>query len=162
MRLLSISTVYGANDPTPYMTRVVIGRFRLHIFYRGDLDPDPHDHPWGFWTFPLTSYVEEVTEPHPDPTTVSDGDAYRTRWQVVRSWRLHHRPATHTHRVLGRFVPGLVPSHIGVDPHGRVITLVWRERKTRANWGFLKLRDGRWCWQYWRDYINGGRDTPCD
>lgn len=44
------------------MTRAWFGRLRFHVFFRGDQDPDCHDHPWGFWTFPLRSYVEEVLE----------------------------------------------------------------------------------------------------
>ena len=42
-------------DGSKYMTRVWFGRLRVHVFYRGDADADPHDHPWDFWTFPLTS-----------------------------------------------------------------------------------------------------------
>ena len=59
------SVIYGKEDEhaTPYMTRYWIGRLRLHIFHRGDQDPDCHDHPWDFWTFPFTPYVEEVAEP---------------------------------------------------------------------------------------------------
>ena len=39
-------TIYDDAGGTPYMTRYWIGRLRLHIFYRGDADPDCHDHPW--------------------------------------------------------------------------------------------------------------------
>lgn len=107
-------TIYGADGEheTPYMTRVWIGRLRLHIFHRGDADPDPHDHPWDFWTFPLTSYVEDVTVP-----TFAEQTALRrsgapivairmnrtTHRRLVRAWRVHFRPATYAHRVLGRF-----------------------------------------------------------
>lgn len=100
------NTIYGSPDnPDPYMTRVWIGRLRLHIFHRGDGDPDPHDHPWDFWTFPLTSYVEEVT-------TCDPQGHHSTVRQVVRGWRLHHRPGTHTHRVLGRLDTRRLP-HAG-------------------------------------------------
>ena len=60
------SVIYGKEDEhaTPYMTRYWIGRLRLHLFHRGDQDPDCHDHPWGFWTFPFRSYVEEVAIPN--------------------------------------------------------------------------------------------------
>jgi hypothetical protein len=36
------------HNGSPYMTRIWIGRLRLHIFYRGDTEPDAHDHPWEF------------------------------------------------------------------------------------------------------------------
>ena len=63
-KLFGMSRIYGANGDheTVYMTRFWFGRLRFHIFHRGDADPDCHDHPWGFWTFPLRSYVEEVLE----------------------------------------------------------------------------------------------------
>ncbi len=80
---------------SPYMTRLLIGRLRLHIFHRPDGDPDPHDHPWHFTTFPLTSYVEEVTRRLEDGTV-------DVRHETVRAFRLHRRPATYLHRVLGR------------------------------------------------------------
>lgn len=163
------STVYGWDGGvrSPYMTRAWIGRLYLHVFHRGDADPDPHDHPWDFWTFPLTSYVEEVTRDisnsalsvGPDRTT----PIWSQRRQVVRAWRLSFRPATHTHRVLGRFdgydnpdgYPGLA-----VKP-GKIVTIVWKGPKKRP-WGFLKNHEGKWCWIAWRDYVFGSeKDTPC-
>src|SRR5690606_161477 len=98
------SVIYGKEDDhaTPYMTRYWIGRLRLHIFHRGDQDPDCHDHPWSFWTFPFTPYVEEVLEKHmfhldvPEYVEISQGEflelhtmggkefvEYRTRRQIV-------------------------------------------------------------------------------
>src|SRR3546814_1271720 len=39
------------------------GQLLWHVFYRGDEDPDPHDHPWDFWTRPLfQGYYEELME----------------------------------------------------------------------------------------------------
>lgn len=145
------------HDGSPYMLRAWIGRLRLHVFYRGDHDPDPHDHPWGFWTFPLTSYIEEVTlVDHPT-------DLYPTELVTVAAWRLHYRPATYTHRVICRVprtVYGPGPFSTGVDRR-KIVTLVWRE-KTSRKWGFLKHRDGSWCWVYWKDYVFGtGKTAPC-
>lgn len=164
-------TVYGTEGEhrTPYLTRLVLGRLRLHIFWRGDADPDPHDHPWGFWTFPLHDYVEEVIQ---DPEETM-------RWteflgiepgmikyhQVVRRFRLHYRPATHTHRLLGRAVRSSDGSPVLWSPYhepGAVITIVWTE-KTSRDWGFLKNRGGQWCWEPWRQYIfEGGKHTMCE
>lgn len=167
-RFMGRSVVYGkeAEHATPYMTRYWIGRLRLHIFHRGDQDPDCHDHPWDFWTFPFTSYVEEV----PLPNRFEGGyDLYR---QVVPAWRLSFRPATHTHRVLGRAHEITEPcddvticQHKGrsyVACPGPIVTLVWRSEDKRK-WGFLKNRDGRWCWVHWKSYVfGGGKSAPCE
>lgn len=54
-----------------YLTRIKLSpkikgyRLMLHIFWEGDPDPDCHDHPWDFYTFPLVSYDEEVLERYP-------------------------------------------------------------------------------------------------
>lgn len=166
-------------DGSPYMLRVWVGRLRLHLFYRGDNDPDCHDHPWDFWTFPLTPYVEEVLDPLLK-TTYS---------QVVPAWRMSFRPAEHCHRVLGRWagrhirLAGYVfddenwPYYDSYDPNGsiiplpgyypavssrKIVTIVWRS-PVKRKWGFLKHRDGKWCWVHWKEYVfNGGKEGPCE
>lgn len=175
-RFWGIQTIRGSDTPgtpeTPYMTRVWLGRLRLHVFHRGDADPDCHDHPWGFWTFPLRSYVEEVVEPirdtlrpgYPDPEP-----RFFTRLQIVPAFRWTYRPATHCHRVLGsyegrlhvdQFFPGAVRDAPRIGAR-KIVTLVWREPTTRA-WGFRKKRLGRWCWVPWVTYVyEGGKDAPC-
>lgn len=152
-------TIYGAEGEhdTPYLTRFWIGRLRLHIFHRGDADPDCHDHPWDFWTFPLTSYVEEVAV----RAVEQQGSWQRGTWarevNVVPAFRWTFRPATHTHRVIGPVdwgLPWLFPT--------KIVTIVWRGRTSRK-WGFLKNRDGKWCWIGWRDYVfAGGKHAPCE
>lgn len=147
---------------SPYMLRYWIGRLRLHVFYRGDHDPDPHDHPWDFWTFPLTSYIEEVVHPYSagsvwgQPPRISHVFVSR---QIVRAFRLHYRPATHCHRVLGKLDESRLRSEVG---EGKIITIVWRGKMGRE-WGFLKNRDGKWCWVAFREYLfQGGKSAPCD
>lgn len=171
-RFMGRSVIYGKEDDrnTPYMTRYWFGRLRLHIFYRGDQDPDCHDHPWDFWTFPLTPYVEEVVEPCAATSvaayiaTGEMGTAYRKHLQVVPAWRWTFRPATHTHRVLGRWwrtgwVKGIPMPE---TKEGRIITIVWRSEDKRK-WGFLKNRDGKWCWMHWKEYVfGGGKSAPCE
>lgn len=175
--------IYGRDNEhsTVYMTRFWIGRLRLHVFWRGDKDPDHHDHPWGFWTFPFHSYVEEVAEYSSNKalrdmqairdagedinTVMNDGRkvGYTLVTRVVRSWRLHYRPAEHTHRVLGRYVPSHSEAIYGpmINPTGKIVTLVWRGKAGRK-WGFLKYRDGKWCWVHWKEYVfGGGKDAPC-
>lgn len=193
--LFGCNTIYDRDQgDRPYMTRVWIGRLRLHIFHRGDNDPDPHDHPFHFWTFPLTSYVEEVTI---DEGAVHDGftecglrrpdvpdgeHSYDKALRIVPAWRWSHRPAEHTHRVLGRYtgycrkkagvyntltlpvdaVAGVPPGFVPLYDTGKMLTVVWRGAYKRM-WGFLKTRDGRWCWQDFKTYLNeGGKSAPCE
>ncbi|MDK4704302.1 hypothetical protein PH562_18765 [Rhizobium sp. CNPSo 4062] len=186
MKFAGFDTIYGDEDGqrTPYMTRVWIGRLRLHIFHRGDADPDCHDHPWDFWTFPLTSYVEEVVDP--DISALAQAASFApvirpdspiiTR-NIVPAFRWSHRPSTHCHRVLGRYsgvyftANGKMTDEAPADDTDwrvpladsrKIITIVWRGRSGRR-WGFLKLRDGRFCWVHWKEYIfRGGKTAPCD
>ena len=196
-KLFGVNRIYGAegDHETIYMTRLWFGRLRLHFFHRGDADPDSHDHPWGFWTFPLRSYVEEVLEERietrwePDPQVLAgydeDGDPiwlnhytmnggrekfvrphFERRLQVVQAFRLHFRPATHRHRVLGAFT-GMDGTQWGFSafpryaPVGLIPTIVWRTGVERA-WGFTKERAGFWCWTPWKTYVfEGGKDAPC-
>lgn len=174
--LFGISTIYGraGEHDEPYMTRIWFGRLRLHIFHRGDNDPDCHDHPWDFWTFPLTPYVEEVLvairDAIPEGTTPRPQRYQRVR-QVVPAFQWTFRKATHTHRVLGpvgdevtqtvakamRLPSEMLPA-IG---NGKIVTVVWRGKGERP-WGFMKDREGRWCWVAWKEYVlGGGKDGPC-
>ena len=182
-------TIYDlAGDGSPYMTRIWVGRLRLHIFYRGDLDEDCHDHPWDFWTFPLTSYVEEVAKQDGftynsprgfDPDGPAMKPYYEKHLQIVPALRLTFRPAIHCHRVLGAWNGRFRHPYWGdqarmslekAKQHGwlpaveyrkPIVTLVWRGASERS-WGFLKNRDGKWCWVAWRDYVfNGGKQGPC-
>lgn len=153
-----LRTLYGrdADDWTPYMSQLIVGRLRFHVFHRGDEDPDPHDHPWDFWTFPLVAYEEEVTDP-------ATGAVHQ---EIVTAFHWHHRQATYTHRVLwplaheeAWFGGPLAWVRIVGKP---IPTIVWTGPKVRK-WGFLKARDGRWCWVAWRDYIyEGGKHGPCE
>lgn len=147
--LLPVLRTYTDEGGSAYLTRVTWGRSRLHVFHRGDSDPDPHDHPWAFATFPLTSYVEEVTEPA--------GNGWATRREVVRAFRLHRRPATYLHRVIGRWAGRGTEVAAG----GRIVTLVRRSGDDR-DWGFLRLRGANACWTPWRAYVlEGGKEAPC-
>ena len=66
------------------------GSLRLHVFHRGDMDRDPHDHPMNFWTLPLNTYFEAVM----------DGRGELTM-NAVKAFCLHHREARYSHRVVG-------------------------------------------------------------
>jgi hypothetical protein len=102
----------------PYLYRYILyvggPTLRLHKFWRGDDDRAFHDHPWTFWTFPLTSYVERVSKPYTGSEwlTARETAASGKLWkpvpkrkiteEVVHAWRLHKRPATYQHIVIGR------------------------------------------------------------
>lgn len=65
------------------------GSVMLHVFRRGDQDRAPHDHPWDFWTLPLThSYFEMVCGSNNLETPT-----------IVPRWKWSFRPAEYRHRV---------------------------------------------------------------
>lgn len=170
-KLFGANRIYGVegDHETPYMTRFWFGRLRFHIFHRGDADPDCHDHPWGFWTFPLRPYIEEVLEPRIETVWTHEGKVVRPyferRRQVLKAFRWHYRPATHTHRVLGLAVRSphtTVDNHWSFESVANIPTIVWRERPSRA-WGFTKNdQTGKWCWVSWKTYVyGGGKEALC-
>lgn len=145
-----------AHHDTIYLTRFFLtpatpwGQAYLHCFHREDLDRDPHDHPFNFWTMPFgRGYYEEVFE------HVSDclHEVY------VPPWKFTLRPARHRHRIL-RAESGDFP----------LWTLVWRGPNVRK-WGFWIHRvTGDSVRQFvpWKSYVHFGdgantigEDTYC-
>jgi hypothetical protein len=112
-------------DGEEYMERRILWlglcTLRLHKFLSGDR-AEPHDHPFWFVTFPLTTYRERVL--------VADGmTPVIEEYSEVRRFRFHFRPARHAHSVYG---------------DGRPIwTLVITGRRTRK-WGFWVDDCTRW------------------
>lgn len=155
----------------PYLTRIPLtpqtrwGQLKLHWFHRGDVDPDPHDHPWDFYTFPLTDYVEQVMD-----------DEGLLTLNAVERFTWHRRPAEYVHRVEGRALRRWWMTNLQVCD-GPVITLMWNGPKRRS-WGFwVKVdniaaswftdnaqsallgsvkRSGRRLWVHWRTYVDHG------
>lgn len=134
-----VERIYGRDGEheTLYLWRLMLtpstrwGGLYLHIFHRGDLDEDMHDHPWRFWTFPLVTYKEQVRNLHDGTITEC----------TVRRFRVHFRPAEYAHRVLD-----LPCTH----RDRKIVTLVWHGPKERG-WGF-------WVgsmWIHWREYVYG-------
>lgn len=183
-RRWGFNRIYGDGPDgkrTIYMTRFWLGRLRFHLFHRGDADPDCHDHPWAFWTFPLRSYVEEVLVERVErrwPDFPDEGAVERIYFErelrIVRAFRLHYRPATHRHRVLGAYLGPRPKKDDSLYAEGRALypgelyregiipTIVWRELVSR-HWGFTKERDGKWCWVPWITYVyEGGKNAPCE
>lgn len=153
-------------DGSPYLTRISLtprtrwGQLKIHVFHRGDADPDPHDHPWNFWTFPLHTYVEDVM----------DGHRGTMEYQVVRRFRWHRREAWHAHRVVGRAVDKWW-TKVYQTSDRPFVTLVWTGPKIRR-WGFWvggsdprcanmgweiqsNPINGTRIWMHWRTYIYG-------
>lgn len=136
----------GEGSRTCYMTRVLLSpvirakQLYFHIFHRQDIDRDPHDHPFGYWTWPFQSYVEEVF----------DQASKCFKEVIVPRWRWSYRPATHTHRVV-RTVSGRWPLY----------TLVLRGAHER-DWGFWchsteqRPDDPERFWTRWQRYYKGG------
>lgn len=104
----------------------------LHKLVRSDYEKALHDHPWGFVSFILTGYAEEVcTE-----------DAAGLHWTT----EFHHpgdllfRRAGHRHRVIipDKSIPGW--------------TLVLTGPRSRK-WGFWpKDRRGAYRWCHWKQF----------
>lgn len=147
-RFLPWYTIGRGNDT--YLTRVYLtprtpwGQGLFHIFHRGDGDPDPHDHPWSFWTFPFTTYEEEVLE-------YVDGKLMLVVHRV-EAWKWHHRKATHIHRVLGAVHP------FGYRLAPPFCTVIWTTGYERP-WGFWpKLAVGR-TFIKWKAYFKAQEET---
>lgn len=170
MQIITKETVKVGGDP--YLTRYLFPLgYRLHVFHRGDTDPDCHDHPWEFWTFPLTAYVEDVWV---NGVVTAD---------IVDECKWHHRTATYTHRIVGplysahpnnqRYVRNRVGNYpvarrvlplltrlswwwFGVD---KIVTIVRTGPVTRS-WGFqrkVKAKDphlkNSYVWTPWKEYV---------
>lgn len=121
------------------------GKLKVHLFHRGDMEKAWHDHPADFWTFPLTSYVEQ-----PFDTETKLPQPYR----LVRRFRLHKRKAEFAHRLIGK----AVGPH-GIDINGRIWTLVF-EKHNHRRWGFWTGHRGFYGWTYWEDHLERTGQIP--
>lgn len=129
---------------SPKGWKLVDGQLLWHVFYRGDEDPDPHDHPWDFWTFPLSAYYEEVMD-HEGTITL----------QLVPAWRWSFRSWAYTHRVMYPRYSAIdgaclvdnvaIPERYrGPDALWPLHTLVWRSPYCKVTWGFWVLDRINW------------------
>lgn len=140
-RFFGWGTVYG------FQSQLWLGRLRFHIFWREEPGEAFHDHAWGFVTFPLHSYVEEVLR--------DDGSTVK---QVVRSFRFSHRHATHTHRVLGRW-DGLGLVDVAGTLPGKVMTICIRG-PSRGTWNYVRRDGGRVRRFPWKAYLRRVDKVP--
>lgn len=129
-----------------YQSSAWLWRLRLHVFHRGDPGDALHDHPWWYVTVPLVSYVEQV---------LGRGVLY---YRVVPALWPSFRPASHTHKVLGRWGGGVVAGVPTVQP-GAVITLALRGRNKLA-WNYVQFRSGKEYRFPWRRYLAVAEKHP--
>lgn len=119
-------------DGDPYLDRLRLiqtpwAGIYLHHIHRPDRDPDPHDHPWAFWSLILCgSYREQVWSDKTDIRTARLRS--RKRW----SWARTNRNAAH---IITR-ITGPLWTLVVVGPR-------------RADWGFWER--GRFV--PWREYM---------
>lgn len=132
----------------PYLDRYILyvggPTLRLHRFARGDDDRAPHDHPWGFWTFPMRDYWEKAYR--------EDGSWY---WNKVRAWTVNWRPATYRHIVVGRAMDAHKNRHLICHPIGGIAVTkkpFWTFVVTtnyQRSWGFWPKRGEFVPWREW-------------
>lgn len=132
------STVYA--DGRRYLDRWILyfgWTLRLHRFSQGDEARAPHDHPWWFITFPLSTYHE----------VVHDGERV-PYCQAVRPFRFHYRPPLYRHRVLPMDKPVWTIVLTGfAQTHGR-----------SALWGFYPRHNKFVPYNEWSSYADHTTD----
>ena len=166
-----IKWIYGRDGQhsTCYLTRIKLtpktrwGQLYFHIFHRGDLDRDFHDHPYDFWTFPLRTYYEDVLD-------LSTGRSTRNE---VEAFHWHFRPAEYSHVHLGvsqyQWAFDSPSEEKGFNTRascknvfsGWTATFVWH-KPTRREWGFWEyestiseaLQGQGYYWIHWRRYLS--------
>jgi hypothetical protein len=78
-----------------YLTPAVFGyQWRLHHILLSDPEPDPHDHPYDFWSWIIskTGYLEQVFTQH-------SGDTSLSKWNFRKRWSFVFRAAETIHRL---------------------------------------------------------------
>lgn len=127
-----------AHGGVPYLDRLILyvggPTLRLHKFWRGDDDRAPHDHPWGFWTFPFADYWEKAYE--------SDG---LWCWNRVEAGVFHYRPAKYRHIVAGPVARGSRPGYVSRKPFWTFVVTTSYQR----SWGFWPKKDAFVPWREW-------------
>jgi len=124
-------------EECPYLRRRILHigfwSVRYHVFYRSDEERALHDHPWAFWTFPLSPYDEHYIDKWHE-------EAYRE----VKRFRLYLRRHGFTHRVV---------THEGQPAR----TLIFTHRK-KSTWGFYDKTRG---FMHWREWLGVMGLPPC-
>ncbi|TIP24864.1 MAG: hypothetical protein E5X67_27210 [Mesorhizobium sp.] len=166
-RFFGFETIYGVDGEhaTPFLTRIRTGRLRIHIFHRGDADPEAPDacvRPVGMTSaMPARPGGTHSSNPGRQPLRRSLS-AERSRNPTGDRAGLGRYDSLATMEVvIGAFVFGARRVPPQCQP-GKIITIVWQGKSNRK-WGFLRNRDGNWCWTPWREYVfGGGKHAPCE
>lgn len=111
----------------------------LHFVYLPDTDPDPHDHPWNFWSFIVRGgYTEKIVNPY----------------LSIPRW------VTKTHRMLSLHRMSIALAHQITRTRPGTISLVFTGARQRE-WGFWR-RDSdnptwglRWQFIPFKEYDKG-------
>lgn len=105
----------------------------LHLIYREDLDPVPHDHPWAFWRMVLRGGYGEFY--------FSDPAAGRPLPQAVTPFRPSRFPTSAAHRIWY------------VEPGTVSLVVVGRKHRVWGFWGPSEEIAPR-TWVDYRDALN--------
>ena len=133
MRWPTKRTIYRSTGEK-YLTRYkllyipILGwKVWLHHIHIADESPDLHDHPWWFWSMPLTGGYFEFY-----------GDPYKKQWRECRPWRLYWHDRFYRHTIF---------SLVGRSAW----TLVLRGPVVRR-WGFWPCCDDDYEFMPWETY----------
>ncbi len=119
------------------------GNLYLHKILRSDDDPDPHDHPWNFWTLILWRGYFDMQY----AWDVLRKERYLSNAEKTKPLRFYFRKAEHCHQV----------KLINSKPAWTLVFL--GKYDIDREWGFVK-EDGTWV--YWRVYLNYWKENPYD
>lgn len=104
----------------------------VHLIYREDMDPVPHDHPWTFWRCVLRGgYLEHY---------LTDPGRGRVALRAQRRWRIGRFPTSHAHRI------------VLVKPGTVSLVVVGRKRRAWGFWGPSEDASPR-TWTDYRDAL---------
>lgn len=105
----------------------------LHDIYEPDMDRDPHDHPWTFWSLVLRGGYKEMLWSYPN---------HLDSWK----YRVHSRFSIHR--------MDTDKAHMITELFGPTRTLIFHGPRVRK-WGFWSRipGTGETRWIHWKDYI---------
>lgn len=69
----------------------------VHQIFERDMDRDPHDHPWTFWSLVLRGDYTEMVWPF--VAHRGEGNRPHQEQRNHRRWSLHRMPQTHAHKI---------------------------------------------------------------
>jgi hypothetical protein len=152
-------------DGRPYLDRLrILGTpwfsVLLHRIHTPDLDCDPHDHPWAFFSLILSGGYTETIWDRPDELAAPCGECSNPRCENSA----HYHPGgvsdsahEHARRRGSAHLVRLHQAHKITCIDGVLWTLVFTGRR-RSSWRFWTRRGP----VDWRDYERAGDDSAAD